>query len=272
MMLNGQTIAQKIYEEIGDRLRGKRVCFVSFLDSPESRVFMEKKQKIAEKLGITAEIRMVPTLVGTPAEVGEQAEQIVQEIAKSSYDGVVIQLPLPAEFDAQKLFDTLPVELDIDMLGTKAKEAYVEGKTKRVPPVAGATQEILQSQSVNLADRRVVVLGKGRLVGEPVALWFRSVSQTYKNFDINTQKSELLDGLKEADIVISGIGQPHFIKPDMVKSGVILIDAGTSEQAGKLAGDIDPACAEIASLYTPVPGGVGPITIAVLMRNLSYFE
>lgn len=266
MIVNGARIAQEIYQELGDSLRGKKICFVSFLESPESRAFIERKQQVAEKLGLTAEIKQ------EKVKDNDEALQVIDRVVAEGYDGIVVQLPLPKNLDAQTLFDRVPIALDIDLLSTGAKESYIHHRSERVPPVAGAVQEILKHQGVNLAGRQVVLLGKGRLVGEPVSLMLWKNEANFSNFDINTPEEELFSGLKKADIIITGIGNPHFIKPDMIKPGAVLIDAGTSEQKGVLAGDVDPDCAEKASLYTPVPGGVGPVTVAVLMRNLCHLS
>ncbi|MEK7186848.1 MAG: bifunctional 5,10-methylenetetrahydrofolate dehydrogenase/5,10-methenyltetrahydrofolate cyclohydrolase, partial [Patescibacteria group bacterium] len=227
-----------------------------------SRTFMEKKKKVAERLGMAAEIRE------EKADTTEEAEKIIGSIAKENFDGVVIQLPLPKNFDTQKVLDALPENQDIDILGTKAKESYRKGLTKRIPPVASAILEIFKEHRVDVAGRHITLLGKGRLVGEPVAFLFEKLGVRYDNFDINSSQEDMMNDLEKADIVISGIGKPHFIKPEMIKNGVVLIDAGTSESEGKLVGDVDPECAAKASFMTPVPNGVGPITIAVLFQNL----
>jgi len=263
MLVNGNKIAEEIYKEIGEEFKGKKVCFVSFLKSAESRIFMEKKKGVTERLGIVALIREEE--VDTTGE----AKKIIYAIADEGYDGVVIQLPLPKHFDAQEILDALPENLDIDMLGAKAKESYRQGLTKRVPPVAGAVQEIFNHHHIDLQNKKIVILGKGRLVGEPVMLMLERLGLNYENFDINTPQEIILESLSGTDIIISGMGTPHFIKSEMVKGDSVLIDAGTSEYAGKLVGDIDPQCAEKAAFITLVPGGIGPITIAALFRNLA---
>ena len=134
--------------------------------------------------------------------------------------------------------------------------------------IAQAVHEILESCNVSLNGKKIVVAGQGRLVGEPVHLMFNRMKVPHRVIDIKTSKKEKLALLKDADIIISGMGVPHSIKPDMIKKGVVIIDAGTSEQSGKLVGDVDPACGDVASFMTPVPGGVGPLTIVSLLRNL----
>lgn len=274
MIVNGREIAESIYEEIGDKLSGKRVCFIVFKESPEMRRFVELKCKAAERLGIKADV------VEKDISDTKQALEALAEIIEKHYDGVVIQLPLPEGIDTELLFDILPKEIDIDVLGEEAKYRFESGKSERVPPVAGAVREILERNKVALKDKSILLLGYGKLVGEPVGLLLYKQSLTYEIIDAETPQEIRDTLLKDADVIISGIGVPHFIKPEMIKKGAVIIDAGTSEpddakampgkQNVQLVGDADPACAEVASLFTPVPGGVGPLTIAVLFKNLLY--
>jgi 5,10-methylene-tetrahydrofolate dehydrogenase/methenyl tetrahydrofolate cyclohydrolase len=262
MIVNGREIAEKVYEEIGKTLKGKRVCFVMFKDSPETRKFVELKCKAAERLKVRADVveRSVPD--------SKAALDIIANLIEKGYDGIVVQLPLSEGLDRELVLDVLPTELDIDVLGEEAKYKYESGKSYRIPPVAGAVEEIFIRHNVVLENKKVLVLGYGKLVGESVSLMLYRKKIQYDIADLHTPPEEREKLLKEADIIITGIGEPHYLKPEMLKRGVVLIDAGSSEQAGKLVGDADPACAEVASLFTPVPGGVGPLTIAALFRNL----
>jgi methylenetetrahydrofolate dehydrogenase (NADP+)/methenyltetrahydrofolate cyclohydrolase len=203
-------------------------------------------------------------------KVSDTAEALafIKDLISKNYNGIVIQLPFPVELDTNTILDSLPRKFDIDMLGQEAKEAYRKGLTKRVAPVAQAVQEILVRNNIDTMDKKVVILGKGRLVGEPVSALFQNLNIACTTLDKNTNLGTGKESLLTADIIISGIGVPHYLKPEMIKDNVVLIDAGTSEQEGKLAGDIDPTCADKASLITPVPGGVGPITVASLFYNL----
>jgi len=117
-------------------------------------------------------------------------------------------------------------------------------------------------------NKKVLVIGNGKLVGEPVGIMLSHEGIMFDVVNKSTDEITRNEIIRNADVIISGVGIPHLIKPDMIQPGVILIDAGTSEQSGKLAGDIDPACADVASYITPVPGGVGPITVVALFRNL----
>ena len=128
-----------------------------------------------------------------------------------------------------------------------------------------AVQEILKFGNIELERKKMVVVGQGKLVGRPVALWLAS-----NGYDVTVVDTKVVDVgaiTRHADILILGAGQPGLIKPDMIKDGAVIIDAATSEASGRLAGDADPACADKCALFTPVPGGVGPMTITTLIRQ-----
>jgi methylenetetrahydrofolate dehydrogenase (NADP+)/methenyltetrahydrofolate cyclohydrolase len=162
----------------------------------------------------------------------------------------------------------IPPHMDMDVLSTEAKSLFKNNKLNKIPPVARAVSEILNFYNVDMANKNILVVGTGKLVGEPVSSMLNLRNLVYKTIDKNTDENSKEELLKNADIIISGAGSPHFIKKEMIKPGVVLIDAGTSEQSGKLVGDIDPGCAEVASLMTSVPNGVGPVTMACLFLNI----
>lgn len=262
MIVDGKKLAQEVIAELQGKATGETVCFVSFLHSPESKSFIRIKTKVAEQLGIKAET------VFLDAENTEQAIQKLSEVTAKPYQGIVVQLPLPGSFDSQRVLDAVPLLPDIDVLSTEAKQLYAQGQLVRVPPVAWAVSHILHVNNIDLQQKNIVVLGKGKLVGEPVTAMLDRKKISYKAIDITTDEQEKRQLLLNADVIISGIGMAHYLKPEMIKDGVVLIDAGTSEDFGELKGDIDPACADKASFYTPVPGGVGPLTVVGLYKNL----
>jgi methylenetetrahydrofolate dehydrogenase (NADP+) / methenyltetrahydrofolate cyclohydrolase len=260
MLVNGKEIAERILKELESKPT-KKVCFLSFNETDASRSFVSIKTKVAERLGILVE-RVSKEVSNT-----EEAVEIVIELSKG-VDGLVVQLPLGENLDTEKVLNSIPKEVDIDLLGESAKNEFRNGKTKRVPPVAGAVLEILNEYDVELKDKNIALLGQGRLVGEPVSFLLEKLGCDYKVVDKFTPEDELFKTIEEADILVSGIGVPHFLKLLMIKEGVVLIDAGTSSDQGKLAGDADPSCELKASLMTPVPGGVGPVTVAILFSNI----
>ena len=265
MIIDGRAIAEDLVASLIAQLpyvSHKSVCFVTLGDNAVSKRFVAVKSAFAKRLGI--EVALVEQECITTSE----ALGVITETIAHGYDGIVVQLPLPYGIDTNVILDAIPLDQDIDMLGRDAKDAYKRGDTKRLPAVVGAIHEILTHHHIVLAGKMVVVVGKGRLVGEPVQAYLSHHSIAHTVIDIDTESDERSALLLEADVVISGIGVPHSIMPDMVKEGVILIDAGTSEQSGRLVGDIHSDCASKATLFTPVPGGVGPVTVACLFQNV----
>lgn len=266
MLVDGNKIAETLKEKLVTELlfvTPKKVCFVIFGGNAATEQFVKTKSRIAESVGIGVEIKRYADLSDT-----REAVAIIHEINKVGFDGIVIQLPLTRGIETQTVLDAVSPEKDIDVLGTVAKESYVSGKINRTPPVAQAVREVLEACNIAPREKKIVVLGKGRLVGEPVHLMLTREDIPHDVVTKETDEETKLGLLKNADIIISGIGAPHSIKPEMIKDGVVLIDAGTSEQAGELVGDFDPACTKKASFMTPVPGGVGPITVISVLRNL----
>jgi methylenetetrahydrofolate dehydrogenase (NADP+)/methenyltetrahydrofolate cyclohydrolase len=269
MIIDGNEIKKALVEELktqgkpfDDTQGKKRVAFLQFGDDVASTLFVKMKMKLAAEIGVEA--------IHIKKEIHETTEALhaLAEVVEQHYDGIVVQLPLPAGIDTELVIDSVPTEYDIDMLSEDAKVHYRNATTMRTAPVAAAVQEILWYHKIILLGKRIVVVGKGRLVGEPVAMLLDRQELPYTWIDIETPIDVRLQVLREAEVIISGTGVPHSITPDMITDGVVLIDAGTSEQRGKVAGDIDPACADKASFYTPVPGGVGPLTVVCLFKNL----
>jgi methylenetetrahydrofolate dehydrogenase (NADP+)/methenyltetrahydrofolate cyclohydrolase len=257
MIIDGRAIARELEQDLKKSLLGvpqKSVVFVMFLDTPATRQFIAMKSKVAERLGINAE-----TIECFDCTTTQEAIIRIGEISQKSYDGVVVQLPLPTDFAVEEVVNAVPADLDIDGLCRDSKF---------LAPVAMAVLKIFNFYQIDLAGKEIVVVGNGRLVGEPVGALLTSKAIPFGIADGDTNEIIKLELIRNADVIISGVGVPHIITPDMIKEDVVLIDAGTSEQAGKLVGDIDPACAEKASFITPVPGGVGPVTVTCLFENL----
>lgn len=240
MIVDGKKIAEEIIAGLGDSLRGKRLGIVAGTQDSATDSFIKIKSRVAERLGVVV--------------VRGELEELIR-----TCDGVIVQLPMP---NSAALIATLPPERDVDALGPASLVRA---------PVAEAVAEVLSRADILReaklpAGYRAVVVGAGRLVGAPAAKLLRELGA---EVSVITQKDGSLGQLKDADVVVLGAGEPGLIKPEMLKPGVVLIDAGTSEQGGRLAGDADPSCAAVASVFTPVPGGIGPIAVAMIFKNLS---
>lgn len=248
MIINGKAIAETVYARLPKQTRSLGIIVGG--KNPVIDSFVRIKEKAAHRLGVTL----------MHEELSEDAttEDAVQAVARlaGKTDGLIVQLPLPSRLDTEKILASIPPEKDVDGISTHPRVR---------PPVAEAIAEILAQTSTQVLDVQAVVVGSGRLVGKPAAELLKDLGAHVTVI----QKGDSLQPVKDADILILGTGEPGLIKPEYIKDGIILIDAGTSEIGGKVKGDADPACAAKAAVFTPVPGGVGPIAVAMIFKNLS---
>ncbi len=256
-------LQEKLKKKVLELKQKPVLAIVSVSTHSSIASFIKIKRKFAEAIGISINEYNFPESFGEENLISE----IKNIINSNECAGIIIQLPLPASYNTQKILNTLPFNLDVDVLGKQAFELFVKNNNI-IPPVAGAVAYILKDTNTDIKNKKIVIVGYGKLVGEPVCIWFKNQGVEPKIIDITTDEETKIKLYKEADIIISGIGKPHHLKKEFFKEGVIIIDAGTSEQVGVLAGDCDPSCSEIASIITPVPGGVGPLTVAHLFENL----
>lgn len=276
MIIDGKKIAEDIKQDLKDEIEliGKpsnrriRLAIIQVGEDPASTKFVEKKEKFAEEIGVGTKIYKLRGDITTSKLRKKISEIVHSPVGGRKSSGVIVQLPLPSHINTQYILNSIPIQKDVDVLSSRAIGEFVSGKSNILPPVVGAIKEILQlgGEATKLEGKNVVVVGAGLLVGKPVSSWLVNEGATVSV--LNKETPNISKFTKEADIIISGAGSPGLIKPDMVKDGVVLIDAGTSDQFGKLVGDIDPSCSTKASLFTPVPGGVGPITVAMVFKNL----
>lgn len=266
VLIDGKKIAQEIKKDLALEFKKLDYCpefhIVYAGSDPVIDNFIEYKKVFGAALGVSVLVHTLPSTSTT-----QDVLDCIADIS-SSADGVIVQLPLPEALDREIILNAVPAEKDIDVLGTVALANFTAGDHSFYPPVAGSIVRALESQSLDLHALRVLVLGKGALVGYPFSLWLEREGYSYDVIDHTTDKKQVEQLLSSADVVVTGVGQPHMVQPHMIKKGAILIDAGTSESGKKIVGDIDPACYLISGAYTPVPGGIGPITIAVLYQNL----
>ncbi|MDP3645791.1 MAG: bifunctional 5,10-methylenetetrahydrofolate dehydrogenase/5,10-methenyltetrahydrofolate cyclohydrolase [bacterium] len=258
MIIDGRAIAESLYSDLAARrarIEGAvRLGIVVGGSNPVIESFIRIKARAAARLNV----ELVRRDLQLSAETAD-AIALIEQISSGS-DGVIVQLPLPKEIDTQRVLSAIPPSYDVDAINPVS-----ESERAVHAPVAEAVREILARSHVNAAGMHAVVVGQGRLVGAPCAALLKRLGA---EVSVVTNEHGSLEELKKADIVVLGAGNPGFIKPEHLKSGVVLIDAGTSESGGKILGDADPSCAEKASVFTPVPGGVGPIAVAMIFKNL----
>jgi methylenetetrahydrofolate dehydrogenase (NADP+)/methenyltetrahydrofolate cyclohydrolase len=253
MIVDGRMMAREVLARTKVRAEklGRRphvLVYIASHETPATRSYLKIKARSADAAGCDFE----ETRSLTPS---------------SHADAIVVQLPLSPEVNTAEVLNAIPVRQDADVLSHDAREKFEKGDPDSLlPPVVGAVKKILEWGNIEITGKRAVVVGTGFLVGVPVALWLTHKGAHVTVVDRSTP--DFVNAFREADIVVSGAGTPHLINPDMVKEGVVLIDAGTSESNGEIVGDIDPLCAEKSALFTPVPGGIGPLAVACLFENV----
>lgn len=227
--------------------------------SPATESYLATKAARAEEAGMHLEVVKLPDEATT--------EDVIRAVEAPGCDALIVQLPLPGSIDTQKVLDAIPLKKDADVLSSSAYARFKEGTADAlVPPVAGAVAHILETSGVEPRGMNAVVIGQGRLVGEPAATWLTQAGATVT---VLTRESTDRSALARADLIVAGAGVANLIRPEDIKEGVVLIDAGTSESDGAIVGDADPACSDRASVFTPVPGGVGPVAVACLFKNVA---
>lgn len=250
MIIDGKKLA----EEIKNTLNGKglKLAIVAVAPDEASKKFIEKKEKIAKDIGAETRIYEFPEDIST--------SQLRQKMAEISHilenDGVILQLPLPEHIKTQYVLNGIIASKDVDVLSSRAFGDFATGHSKILPPVVGAVKKIFEQYNIEIKNKNIVVVGAGRLVGKPVATWL--INQNATTSVLNEFTSDISEFTKKADIIISGAGKKNLITPEIIKNGVIIIDVG----------DADPRVAEKASLFTPAIGGLGPLTVAMVFKNL----
>lgn len=267
MIIDGKKIRNEILEEVKKGVEELPFvpvfCDILVEGDPVSAQYVLMKEKTAESVGIKFRSAVFPVSITT--------EELIEEIENLNrvphMCGIIVQLPLPSHIDTESVIDAIDPNLDVDCLGVRASQMFYDNANPIGFPAALACIKALDFVNVDLADKNIVVLGQGRLVGKPVTHLLKMRDLQVTPIDSKTENREEL--LKNADVIISGIGRGRFITGDMVKEGSIIIDAGTSEDNGSVVGDVDlDSVARVAFHVSPTPGGVGPITVAILLANV----
>ena len=258
MLVDGRSLASETLAHVREELsRPLVVRAIVVTPSPATESYLATKAARAEDAGMHLEVMRLPDTATT--------EDVIQAIGTPGADSLIVQLPLPAHIDTDAALAAIPLGKDADVLSGRAYARFREGeKDALVPPVAAAVALILEIHDVAVDGTHAVVVGQGRLVGEPVTAWLK---QRGASVTVLTRESSDRSALADADLIVTGAGVAGLIRPRDIKEGCVLIDAGTSESDGSIVGDADPACALKASVFTPVPGGVGPVAVACLFRN-----
>lgn len=224
--------------------------------------YIKGQRKVSEELGIKYDMR---TFNGQITE-----EELIEEIkglnSNKDVDGIIIQLPLPAHLDEDKILSYISADKDVDGLTDINFGKFCKGGEAFIPCTARSVLKLIKSTGENLEGKKTVVLGRSNIVGKPVAMLLLGENTTVSICHSKTENMKEI--CRGADILISAMGQPAYIKKDFIKEGAIVIDVGTTMVDGKVRGDVDfEEVSQVAGFITPVPGGVGAMTTTMLMEN-----
>ncbi len=290
-VLDGATIAAAIKQEVAEEvkalaLKGIRPGLAAVLVGhvPASEIYVRSKVQACAELGLYSDLITPPDTVTTAEMLG-----IVTELnAREDVDGILIQLPLPAQVDAKALLDAIAPEKDVDGFHPVNAGRLQAGRPALAPCTPAGVIEILQRSGIPIAGQHAVVVGRSDIVGKPAAMLLLHQNATVTICHSKTRN--LGEVTRQADILVAAIGRPGYITREMVKPGATLVDVGINrintreefdrffkgnekreaafaKRGSVIVGDIDPNAFEISGAYTPVPGGVGLLTIAMLMAN-----
>ncbi len=275
--ISGKEIAQKIINTLKSQPKPEKILAAVLVGkNPASIGFLNQKEKTAKELGVDFRIYNFPEEIKND----DLRKEVNRITSLKKAGGVIIQLPLPTHLNSQYILNVIPREKDIDVLGERALGAFYNDRNPVLPPAVGVVEEILKSYTLNLKSSKIAVVGLGFLIGKPIANWFMGKTKEIYLLDEGSD----FEALKQADLVISGVGKAGLIKPEMLKNDAMIIDFGYStNKEGKIQGDFNaseienylPAEAlakagklEIRNLsYTPTPSGTGPILVAKIFEN-----
>lgn len=261
--VDGKKLANRIITQLKKypRPRGE-LSAILVGENPDSISFLRQKQMIAKKLGVSFSIYHYPANTSQ----GRLKEAVSRLGRSKKTSAVIIQLPLPPRFKTQQFLDLVPVEKDVDALSSNGFGRFATGRSKILPPVAAAIAEITRTHRLSIKGKRVAVIGSGKLVGLPSAIWFANQGATI--LLVNEWTKNINRFTKDADIVVCGVGKPGFITANMIKQKAVIFDAGYGIKNSKPCGDCDYRnIVKKARLITPVPGGIGPLVVAMLFKN-----
>jgi methylenetetrahydrofolate dehydrogenase (NADP+)/methenyltetrahydrofolate cyclohydrolase len=269
-LLEGKPIAEKIKEQIKSEVAklGLKPVLTSIMvgENAGAESYAKSQKKTAENLGIEYQFHKL-----SADTTEDQLIQFIQKLnADKSIHGIIIQMPLPAQIDYKKISQFIAPEKDVEGMHPANIGKIVFGKATILPCTPAAVMELLKETAVDLYGKEVVVVGHSEIVGKPLDLLLLEKFATVTVCHIGTSKAgKLEEHVKNAEILIVAVGKAGLIKGDWVKEGAIVIDVGINRVGDKIVGDVefDPA-EKRAAWITPVPGGVGPLTVTMLMRNL----
>ena len=270
VILDGKAVSAKVKEEVKEEVEALKkqgvsvgLAVIIVGNNPASRTYVNNKKKACEAAGIVSEEYALPE-----ETTQEELLALVRELNhKDSINGILCQLPLPKQLDEEAVIAAISEKKDVDAFSAVNVGHIMIGDYSFLPCTPAGIMEILRRYNIDVAGKECVVIGRSNIVGKPMAMLLLHQNGTVTICHSKTKN--LKDVTSRADILVAAVGIPHFVTADMVKEGAVVIDVGMDrDENGKLCGDVDFAAVEPkASYITPVPGGVGPMTIATLLKN-----
>lgn len=268
-LLEGKTPANKITENLTKEIKNLKndginptLCVIEVGDDPASKIYLRVKRNLAKKVGIN-ELGLHFPADTSQTELLGKIKELNQD---PNINGIMVQLPVPPQIDPRAIFETIAPEKDADGFSPLNLGRLWEGQSDIIPATVRSILTLIDYYGIEMAGKNTVIIGRSVIVGKPLAavLLGRDATVTIAH----SKTKDLATLTKNADVIISDVGKAHLVTENMVKDGAVIIDVGMNRENGKLMGDVDfDTVAPKADAITPVPGGVGPLTVASLMKQ-----
>ncbi|OYS17943.1 bifunctional methylenetetrahydrofolate dehydrogenase/methenyltetrahydrofolate cyclohydrolase [Lactobacillus taiwanensis] len=268
-LLEGKTPANKITENLTKEIKNLKndginptLCVIEVGDDPASKIYLRVKRNLAKKVGIN-EVGLHFPADTSQAELLGKIKELNQD---PNINGIMVQLPVPPQIDPRAIFETIAPEKDADGFSPLNLGRLWEGQSDIIPATVRSILTLIDYYGIEMAGKNTVIIGRSVIVGKPLAAVLLGRDATV--IIAHSKTKDLATLTKNADVIISDVGKEHLVTENMVKDGAVIIDVGMNRENGKLMGDVDfDTVAPKADAITPVPGGVGPLTVASLMKQ-----
>ena len=263
-LLNGKVVRDKIFEELKERINGLdlTLAIIQIGNNEASNIYIRQKEKTCNNLGISFKLYKLEENV-----LEEEVINLIKKLNNSKVTGILLQLPIPKHLNVKKIVDCIDEKKDVDGLTSKNVAKLVLKEKGLIPCTPKGVMSLLKYYNIDVEGKKVTIVGRSNLVGKPLANLMLNYNATVTVCHSKTKNLKELT--LNADIIIVAVGQPNLITSDMVKAGAIIVDVGINRVDGKIVGDVAfDNVSKIVNYISPVPGGVGPMTIASLIENI----
>jgi methylenetetrahydrofolate dehydrogenase (NADP+)/methenyltetrahydrofolate cyclohydrolase len=274
VLLNGKQLAEQIQKELADEVAkfaassGVAPCLAAVLvgENPASEIYVRNKQLACQRVGIQSQLHRLRTSATT-----DDLLALIERLnSDRAVHGILVQTPLPPQVDSSRVLSSVSPSKDVDAFHPENVGLIAQGRPRFFPCTPYGIQQLLVRNGIETAGRHVVIVGRSDIVGKPMAMMLmqRGPGGDATVTVCHSRTSNLAEITRQAEILIVAIGRARFITAEMVKPGAVVVDVGMNRVDGKLYGDVDfPGVSEVAGHITPVPGGVGPLTVTMLLHN-----